>query len=99
MTENPELLDQAAAADPALASAPVADSAFAPAPAVMPEAATSSPEPANEAVRPTDDPRIGWRAELSSLRDRALNAKRRLMVDELADIVAETHAFIAKLLG
>lgn len=64
------------------------------------EAAVEVVEPIGEpALEPALDPRIAFRAKLSNIQGRAATAKRRLMLDELADVVSDLAAMVSEILG
>lgn len=48
---------------------------------------------------PKPDPRADFRNRLVALQGRALSAKRRLMLDELADVVADMAGLLIEMLG
>jgi hypothetical protein len=58
------------------------------------------PTPVVEEVAPVAvDPRVAFRAQLANIQGRAATAKRRLMMDELADVVSDLAALVSEILG
>lgn len=67
---------------------------------VVEAAVKQRPEPiAAPEPDPIPDPRIAFRAKLSNIQGRAATAKRRLMLDELADVVTDLAVLVSEILG